>query len=321
MSLDHYVNHNSLVSFAETKVNLASTDVKKYREQVRDLRDRLATYINAHPSFSLVKMLHAGSVAKGTALSKVNDMDVAVYVRNDASPADEKQLLTWMRDRLIEAYGGWKKAEDFTLQHHCVTVAFHGSGLDVDVVPVLFEGDADDQGYLITKDAGDRVLTSIPRHLEFIRKHKDGHDPDYRQLIRFVKWWKRHQPGDFRFKSFMIELIVAKLFDEGKITKGNYLEALTEFFTYIVTSKLRESIVFADYYSTTDVKNDGKPIQIFDPVNPKNNVSRSYSEADRNNIVTAAADALDTLTYARRCTTKQECETVLKEIFGPSFKV
>jgi hypothetical protein len=52
--------------------------------------------------------------------------------------------------------------DQFAPQDHCVQVQFRGSGLNVDVVPVLYEGEADDRGYLITKDFGDRVLTSIP---------------------------------------------------------------------------------------------------------------------------------------------------------------
>jgi hypothetical protein len=40
---------------------------------------------------------------------------------------------------------------------HCVNVHFKSTGIDVDVVPVLYEGDADDRGYLIAKDAVDRT--------------------------------------------------------------------------------------------------------------------------------------------------------------------
>ncbi|MGW0103556.1 hypothetical protein, partial [Nocardia sp. NPDC003354] len=56
------------------------------RQQVNTLRDKLTSHIAENPGFSLVKMLHAGSVAKGTALRTVNDFDVAVYVRNDEAP-------------------------------------------------------------------------------------------------------------------------------------------------------------------------------------------------------------------------------------------
>lgn len=321
MAFETYVSHGALASFAEDKVNLKSADVKEYRTQVNNLRDRLAKYIDGHPDFDLVKMLHSGSVKKGTALSKINDMDVAVYVEKASAPANDSDLLPWLAERLREVYGDTKKPEDFEAQHHCVTVKFHGSGLDVDVVPVLYEGDADDKGYLITKDTGERVLTSIPLHLAFTKKRKDSFDPDYRQTIRFVKWWKRFQAEDFRFKSFMIELIVAHLFDTGQIVPGNFVECLSGFFSYVCRSELKETIIFTDYYAASSVKTTGHAIQIFDPVNPENNVAKQYTDTDRQKIVDAAAEALDALSYARHATTKGEAETVCREIFGPSFKV
>jgi hypothetical protein len=321
MGLDTYITHATLVAFAEEKVNLKSEDVKVFREQVGDLRDRLKRYIDKHPDFNLVKMLHSGSVAKGTALSKINDMDVAVYVKKSAAPGNEAELLNWLADRLREAYGDWKSHDDFEPQTHCVKVKFHGTGLDVDVAPVLYEGDANDKGYLITKDTGQRLLTSIPMHLAFTRKRKESCDPDYRQVIRFIKWWKREQPGDFRFKSFMIELLVAHLYDRGALPRGNYVEALTTFFSYVARTGLKEKIIFTDYYAASQVKDTNNAIQIFDPVNPENNVASQYTEQQRQAIVEAAGDALDAINYARRATTKGEAESSWKEVMGPSFKV
>lgn len=321
MALDTYITHQVLEKFASEKVNLKREDVAHFRDQVNNLRDKLKRYIDQHPDFNLVKMLHSGSVAKGTALSKVNDMDVAVYVKKSNVPVEEKELLNWLCDRLRQAYGDWKNRDDFVPQTHCVTVKFHGTGLDVDVVPVLYEDDPDDIGYLITKDTGQRLLTSIPQHLEFTRKHKESFDPDYRQMIRFVKWWKRALPEDFRFKSFMIELLVAYLYDKQILPRGNYVEALASFFSYIARTGLKEKIIFTDYYVSSKVKDTGHPIQIFDPVNPENNVASQYTEFQRKAIADAAADALDTINYARRATTKGEAESLWKEIMGPSFKV
>ena len=75
------VNHPEIAAFATDKVNLPHDTAVKYRSQVQGLRDRLEAKIKVDPSFDLVKMLHSGSVAKGTALRNVNDLDVAVYVK------------------------------------------------------------------------------------------------------------------------------------------------------------------------------------------------------------------------------------------------
>jgi hypothetical protein len=168
--LDSKISHADIVAFADDRVNLKREDVKAHREQVGRLRAKLETYIAAHPGFDLVKMLQSGSVAKGTALKTINDMDVAVYVKAGKAPGSETKLFDWLAKRLRDASGDLMAADQFVPQHHCVQVQFRGSGLDVDVVPVLYEGAADDRGYLITKDTGDRVLTSIPLHLAFTRK-------------------------------------------------------------------------------------------------------------------------------------------------------
>jgi tRNA nucleotidyltransferase (CCA-adding enzyme) len=87
------VTHNDLVDFAEQRVNLRRADVEAEREQVQRLRDRLAEHIKEHPDFALVKMLNAGSLAKGTALRTINDVDVAVYLRADAAPNGNPDLI------------------------------------------------------------------------------------------------------------------------------------------------------------------------------------------------------------------------------------
>jgi len=75
------IEHHDLVLFADQKVNLKKDEVDDQRAQVNRLRDRIEAKIAVTPGYGLVKSLHAGSVAKGTALSSVNDRDLAVYVR------------------------------------------------------------------------------------------------------------------------------------------------------------------------------------------------------------------------------------------------
>jgi tRNA nucleotidyltransferase (CCA-adding enzyme) len=318
---DAYFGDLDLASFGDKVVNLKREDVDDYREQVNRLRDKLTDHIKKHPDYSLVKMLNSGSVAKGTALRILNDMDVAVYVKAAEAPADEKQLLQWLKERLQEAYSQLKP-EQFEVQMHCVTLKFVASGLSVDVVPVLYEGDGD-YGFLIVKSTGDRVLTSIPLHLEFIRKRKARNPVRYAQLVRFIKWWARErklEDDQFRFKSFIAELICAKLVDTG-LSLQDFTVALERVFAYIVTTNLKQRIAFTDYYDTTDLPsgNVGE-IELFDPVNPKNNVMARYTKANREAVVNAAADALDAITEARYATTKERATDCWKRVFGLSFK-
>ncbi len=316
------IGHAEVAAFCTNRINLPKETADKHRAQVKALRERLEKKIDADPSFDLVKMLHAGSVAKGTALRTVNDLDVAVYVKAGSAPKDDAELQPWLAERLAEANPNMA-ADQFTPQDHCVKVSFKGSGLDVDVVPVLYEGDANDCGYLVRKNTGQRVMTSIPRHLDFIRARKKKYGDDYKQLIRLVKWWKNVEArtdADFRFKSFMIELLWSHLADSGTAL-GDYPEALEVFFTYIVKTGLSQRVGFTDYYPSSKLPGStGNAIEVFDPVNPENNVAINYTEEDRRRIVTAAGRALDALGEARFATTKGEAVECWQDVLGPSFQ-
>ena len=317
------VQHSDLVSFGNDVVNLPHEQVRKYRNQVNALRDRLASKIKANPDFALVKMLHSGSVAKGTALSSINDLDVAVYVRSTKAPSQSSDLLDWLIDRLREANPNMNP-DQFTPGTHCVAVSFRGSGLDVDVVPVLYEDDPDDRGYLLNRDTGTWLETSVRLHLEFVRKRKQEVPQHFSQVIRLLKWWvrfKKAQHPGFRFKSFMVELLCAHMLERG-YSFGDYPQILQGFFAMIVQSQMRTRIAFSDYYPSSKLpQTDSSPVQMFDPVNPDNNVTDNYSDRDRKIIVEACADALDALTEAQYADTKGRAINLWKEVLGPSFKV
>jgi tRNA nucleotidyltransferase (CCA-adding enzyme) len=320
-----FVTHRDIALYAEEKINIRREDLTEYRGQVSRLRDNLKGYIDDHPDYNLIKMLGSGSVAKSTALKDLNDMDVAVYMRKAANNPSDCELINWLVERLREAYKNrGVKPEQIQPSAHCATISFSGTGLDVDVSPVIYEGGADDRGYLVNKDTGVRVLTSIPLHLAFIRKRKDKSPHHFRQLIRLVKWWikeMKRQNSNFRFKSFMAEMVCAHLSDTGT-DFTDYIKALETFFGYIVRTGLKERISFSDNYTKDKLPgSSGAAIEIFDPVNPDNNVVSTYNVADRERIVEAAKDALDAISEAQYANTKGRAVDCWKRIFGPSFNL
>ena len=317
-----FISHTDIRSFAERHVNLPSDDAHQYRQQVDTLRDNLAQHIAGNPGFGLVKMLHAGSVAKGTALRDINDLDVAVYVKRDQAPVGERDVVPWVGERLREMYPQKDPSDFDTDSPHCVRIHFRGSGLDVDVVPVLYEDDKHDYGYLIDKYTGDKLLTSIPYHLKFIRKRK-GTDPDFAQIVRLAKWWaKGRKEADpaFKCKSFLLELLVAHLADSGASLK-DYPDALKTLFNYMVKTGLERRVTFGDYYLATDLPGPtGDAIEVFDPVNAENNVTHRYSKGDREALVEAAGEAADAIREAYYATTKQRAVESWQAVLGPSFR-
>jgi predicted nucleotidyltransferase len=317
-----YVTHCSLAAFADGHVNLKRDDATAYREQVNRLREKLEAYIKDHPDVGLVKMLLSGSLAKGLALKTLNDIDVALYVDSSKVPNQEAELLQWLAERLREAYPQMQPSQ-ISPGNHAVRISFRGTGLDVDVVPVHYEGDPDDRGYLYARDTGKKVLTSIPLHLKFTRKRKDANPDHFAQCVRFAKWWttiqKRSEPA-FRFKSFMSELIFARLADDG-VVLSDYTRAMESFFSYIVKSQLQERVSFTDYYNASSLPGPtSAAIEVFDPVNAEYNIVADYTSQHRTTIVTRAQDSFEAIAEARYATTKGRAEELWQEVFGPSFR-
>ncbi|PHR78673.1 CBASS oligonucleotide cyclase [Henriciella sp.] len=321
MSRDH-VGHREIEQFATDRVNLPKEKANEYRAQARRLREKLEGYLDEHPNFTLRKMLLSGSLAKGTALRSLNDIDVACYVSGADAPRDIEELLNYIAERLRKAFPNFSP-DQVQPQTYSVTVSFKGTGLDVDIVPILYSGDPQWYGDLVSQEDGSFLKTSIPLHLEFATKRKKAQETHFAQVVRLVKFWARrlkNENPDFRFKSFMIEMIMAKLCDNG-LNLSDYPEALQQFFTYIARNNLRERIVFADYYPPSSVGPLGHPVQIIDPVNAENNVARLYTPSNVDMIVEAALDAGDAIDAALAAPTKQLTVAYWQKVFGSTFQV
>ncbi|MEE4209181.1 MAG: CBASS oligonucleotide cyclase [Parvularcula sp.] len=319
MSREH-VGHADILRFADERVNLPQEKAQEYRAQARRLREKLESYLGEHPDFTLRKMLLSGSLAKGTALRSLNDIDVACYISGADAPQSVDKLLAYLAERLRKAFPNFS-ADQVQPQTYSVTVSFRGSGLDVDVVPILYDGDEQWFGNLVSQDDGSFLTTSIPLHLEFAAKRKKAQAKHFAQVVRLVKFWAKRQKAEreeFRFKSFMIELIMAKLVDDG-LEFSDYPEALQHFFTYIAKSGLQERIAFADYYPLSSIGCFTEPMRIIDPVNATNNVSRLYTSTQMDEIVEAALDAGDAIDAALAAPNKQLTVAYWQKVFGSTF--
>ena len=128
----------------------------------------------------------AGSLAKGLALRTINDIDLACYIAGADAPQDVRALLEYLAERLRNAFPNFS-ADQVKPQTHSVLVSFRGSGLDVDVVPILYDGDPRWYGNLVSQDDGTFLKTNIPFHLEFTRKRKRAQETHYAQVVRLGK--------------------------------------------------------------------------------------------------------------------------------------
>ena len=318
MSREH-VDHRQIQRFADRTVNLKRDNAREYREQVNRLRAKLEDFLKDNPDFELQKMLLSGSLAKHTALKNINDADVALYVTS--APDDVGELTDWLAKKLRKAFPNFNP-DQVVVQNHSVKIEFRGTGLDVDVVPVYQDGE-DDWGHLVSQDDGTRVRTNISLHKDFITRRRKKHSA-YAQIVRLLKWWvktrKDQEDDGFRFKSFMVELVTAKLYDDQEFSNGeDYLETMLEFFDYIARTNFDDVIAFSDYAIAPASSND--PVKIFDPVNSDNNVARRYTELERRVIVNAAIDAGDAIEAALRAPNLQLTQHYWRIVLGSSFSI
>jgi predicted nucleotidyltransferase len=317
-----HVDTKEIGEFATEMFNLPPYIAKQHRAQATRVREKVTGYVNDHPDFSLKKIILSGSLAKGTALRNLNDIDMACYISGSDAPTDVSALVTYLAEKLRKAFPNMSP-DQVQPKTYSVTISFKGSGLDVDVVPILYYGDPDWYGCVVSKDDGSLLETCIPRHLEFIRKRKNKQVTHYAQVIRLAKYWTslmKAEHSNFRFKSFIVELIMSKLLDTG-IDFSDYPEALQSFFTYLAKTNLKEIVVFDDYYKLAEVPKYVDVVKIIDPVNPKNNAAKLYGQKEVDVIVDAAIDAGDAIDAALSATTKEKTIYYWQKVFGSSFQI
>lgn len=302
-----YYDHNVLRLPAEKR--------KEYHAQVDRLIDNLCKNVRNKTEIKITKVVKAGSFAKYTILRKATDspvdVDVVFYISGkDVDVETLESLSKQIHDLLIEQYPN-KSVEHFEIQRKAATVQFVGSGLSVDIVPVIEDESRPGYGWQYDIRDGSRMQTCAPCQIKFVRDRKNV-DSDYRTLVRLAKKW-RNRAEIKPLKSFAIELIMAYLLDKrGKA--GSIEQRFLDFLLYIAQSELKDEISFPENSIFRPPFND--PVVILDPVCSTNNVASRISEAERKEIVEAAQEAWETAYFA----STHDDHSVWKEIFGPQFK-
>ena len=98
-----HADHGDVARFAQDRVNLPREKAKKFRGQARPRRERLESYLKENPDFTPGMMLLSGSIAKGTALRSLNDVDVACSISGADASSDVEELLDYLAKRLRKA--------------------------------------------------------------------------------------------------------------------------------------------------------------------------------------------------------------------------
>ena len=308
---------NTQLQYYDSNVlRLPADKRKEYHAQVDRLVAELSRSVRDKTEIKITKVVKAGSFAKFTILRKTSmdpvDVDVVFYVSGRNVDQETLASLTdTIYELLIKIYPN-KDVEHFQIQRKAATVAFVGSGLSVDIVPVIEDASRPNYGWQFDIQDGSKVQTCAPCQIQFVRDRKEA-DKDFRTLVRLAKRW-RNQAELKPLKSFAIELIMAYVLDtQGSV--GSIEQRFRRFLHYIAQSGLKDLITFPE--NAKPIGSFTDPAVIIDPVSSQNNVAARITETERKEIVAAATEAWEAAHFA----SAEDDIDAWKEVFGPRFKV
>lgn len=307
---------NTEIRYYDSNVLRLPADKRtEYHAQVDRLIVELCKHVRNHSEIKITRVVKAGSFAKYTILRKTSvdpvDVDVVFYISGRDITHDTLGTINdLIYGLLIKIYPS-KAVEDFEIQRKAAKVTFAGTGLSVDIVPVIEDEGQPDHGWQFDIHDGTAIQTCAPCQIKFVRDRKNQ-DGDFRTLVRMAKKWRNHA-GVTRLKSFVIELLMAHVLAE-QGTGGSIEQRFRNFLLYIAQSGLKEEIRFPENTAPFTIFTD--PVVILDPVCSFNNVASRITETERQEIVAAATEAWETAAFA----SAENDNEVWKELFGPRFK-
>ena len=166
-----------------------------YHEQVDRLINELSRRIRDKTEIKITKVVKAGSFAKFTILRKTStdpvDVDVVFYISGRSVDRETLDGLNDLIYDLLLSIYPTKVVEDFEIQRKAATVSFIGTGLSVDVVPVIADESRPGYGLQFDIHDGSAIQTCAPCQIQFVRDRQDL-DSDFRTLVRLAKKWRNY---------------------------------------------------------------------------------------------------------------------------------
>lgn len=322
---------NTDLKFFVNKIRLKPEDMPKYRDQVKRLTNNLEERIknDKRTGLKVTRAVISGSWKKHTILRPTGDtpidIDLVLFVTGDENIMNDiPKLHNFIVSYLEEIYPQKDISKDVDAEGHTksVKLKFTGSGLEVDIVPVVPLIEPDTYVWQPQRGGGGKYITSIDKQLSFAKDRRDKND-SYTKIVRCLKWWRNYKelkPGDGEpgLSSFAIELIAAYL----DITEGvqtNIEEGIIRFFQFLSAQKFPE-ITFKDAIRSIP-RPYNTPIFVADNTNNENNACKKLTREKWDEIVNEAAEAFDTLNIAQSRRNEGDTIEEWKSVFGPSFAI
>lgn len=287
--------------------------------KVRQHCDSLKRLLSNDHELAPEKFYYSGSYAKNTTISPLKDVDVASYYRIERCRKENGDfyspgfILGKFFTRLRQTYGS-----RITVRRQKRSIGIRFVDFDVEIVPVFWDGNEKYIGLIADREERSWIKTSIPLHIEFLRKRDLSYRP-YGKTVRLVKTWKVW--NSVPMKGFALELLTVKALDRYG-TSANLGVNFSNVLRYTVEGGFRAPIWFDDYMRHDELRVTKSPIVIVDPVNPTNNVTGEVDEYDKGRILSKFTHAYQQTRWALK--SEAEGDTVRarlrwRAVFGYNF--
>jgi hypothetical protein len=308
---------------------------KETRDAIKKQADEIRSRIRKkaeEDGLTITDTPYSGSFATKTGLRRHlrgdtdvegQDIDLPFVVKKDKETEFEP-LIRRFEKYAKESYRDTK----ITVTKSSVKMEFESTKLTYDIVPMFATDDPSKQ--VLIRESGDIIKTSIQCHREFIRNRtKQTREEDgvvaFNELIRLLKWWREHKQqatnDNIVLPSFLVNLLAAKALEKCNVNT-TYPQTLANWFSYLsFVVKNRETIWFNDYYKQPK-PDTTKPWNVLDPVMPDNNIVKSWSGWQVDELAEWLQEAAETMNRAIVADTQGRDSDSLEQmqlLFGKIF--
>ena len=224
---------------------------------------------------------NSGSYAKNTAINTKFDFDLVSPFKRNAFGSNGT-LKEMYEDVYNFLYDKYKNDAEMRKQKVSIGLEFYadsdGDKIKIDVVPgreLNQDQYKDDENLKYGNIAADseRIKTNVQSQISNIKDRADKEKDSIRKIIRLLKVWKNTK-GNYPTKSFFLELVTIKAFDNSTIT-GNLWDKLKAVMEYI----------------KDNVTNDGFTLK--DPGNSSNDLADTLTDSEKQQLANDMKNMLD----------------------------
>lgn len=317
------LNNSQLTNFIN-RIKLKRDNMTGYRSQVINLQEDLERHITEDiaTGVKVIRVIIAGSWKKGTILRPTGDnpidIDLVLYIEGDDNLQEDLEKL---HDLLVEYLKKIYPTKDILRdvdasgKTRSIKIKFTGSGLEVDIVPVIPLKQPKEYVWQPQRGGGGKYITSVTKQLEFAANHRKGNSY-YTSIVRALKWWRNYKELD-ELSSFTIELIVSYL----EINKGietGIEEGIIRFFKFVSDPSF-PAINFKNAINNLPLPTP--KIFVADPTNNENNAAKKINDTNWEEIKKEANEAFEALNIAQSKNFEGDTIEEWKFVFGPSFNI